>query len=164
VADPVQIASPDPEWPKKFQVAKAELERFLGERALGIEHIGSTAVRGLSAKPVIDVLVGLRTMDDVLAAASDLAKHGWEFPAKINDALTDRRFAKKEPRTHHLHLVVYQGEEWQKLIVFRDALRADPELAARYEALKRELAVKYKDQREQYTAEKTSFIRAVLKR
>jgi GrpB-like predicted nucleotidyltransferase (UPF0157 family) len=165
-SDTVKIVPSDPAWREKFSQGAAKVRAALGDRVRGIEHIGSTSVPGLAAKPVVDMLVGLASMDEVLAAPAVLATDGWEFPAEINDALDDRRFGKfvrGDERTHHVHIVVFEGDEWKRLVAFRDALRADRLLAYRYEEMKRVLAAKYADEREKYTAAKTDFIKEVLR-
>jgi GrpB-like predicted nucleotidyltransferase (UPF0157 family) len=167
VSDRVVIVDPDPEWDRKFAEVGASLRGLLGARVLGVEHIGSTAVPGLAAKPIIDVLVGLASMAEVFAAVPELEAAGWEFPDSINKELPARRFGKQAVngvRANHVHLVVHDAEEWTNLLVFRDALRADPGLAERYEELKRDLAVRFADEREKYTAAKTEFVRGVLAR
>lgn len=164
--DPVTIVPADPAWTEKFERGAAIIRAALGDLVLGVEHIGSTSVPGLAAKPVVDMLVGLASMEHVLAAAPILEAVGWEFPDSINASLTDRRFGKLAPggeRTHHVHIVVFEGDEWRRLVAFRNALRASPDLARRYEALKHELAAKYADQREKYTAAKTDFVDGVLR-
>lgn len=166
VSDSVRIVPHDAAWTAAFEHGAAALRAILGGASLGVEHIGSTAVPGLAAKPVVDMLVGLATIAAVLAAPARLAPHGWEFPESINSRLDDRRFGKLAPggvRTHHVHLVVHMGDEWVRLVAFRDALRADPALARRYEALKRALAEEHGNEREKYTAAKTEFVTAVLR-
>lgn len=167
MSDRVVIVEPDPVWTEKFDGVCAGLRAALGARVLGVEHIGSTAVPGLAAKPIIDVLVGLASMAEVFAAVPALEAVGWEFPDSINRDLSERRFGKQVEngvRTNHVHLVVHRGGEWTALLAFRDALRADPDLARRYEELKRDLAARYADEREKYTAAKTEFVRGVLAR
>jgi len=160
----VRIVPADPAWVAKFEEGAAMIRAALGDRVRGIEHIGSTSVPGLAAKPVVDILVGVASMAEVLAAPARLP--GWDFPESINAQLHDRRFGKLVPngeRTHHVHIVVFEGEEWNRLVTFRDALRADPALARRYEDLKRALAAKFAEEREKYTAAKTDFIAEVLR-
>jgi len=164
--DPVTIVPSDPAWTEKFERGAAILRAALGDLVLGVEHIGSTSVPGLAAKPVVDMLVGLASMKEVLAARPILEALGWEFPDSINAQLTDRRFGKLAPggeRTHHVHVVVFEGDEWERLVAFRNALRASLDLARRYEELKRDLAAKYADQREKYTGAKTDFVDDVLR-
>lgn len=166
VGDAVKIVPADPAWAEKFERGAATIRAVLGAMVLGVEHIGSTSVSGLAAKPVVDMLVGLPTMEDVLAAPAKLVPHGWEFPPAINDALDDRRFGKLAPggeRTHHVHIVVFDADEWRRLVAFRNALRASPDLARRYEELKRDLAAQYANEREKYTAAKTDFVASVLR-
>jgi GrpB-like predicted nucleotidyltransferase (UPF0157 family) len=163
-ADSVKIVDADPAWGEKFERGAAMVRAALGALVLGIEHIGSTSVPGLAAKPVVDMLVGLPSMPDVLAAPARLV--GWEFPEAINAKLDDRRFGKLAPdgeRTHHVHIVVFDADEWRRLVAFRNALRASPELAERYEDLKRDLAARFADEREKYTAAKTDFVAGVLR-
>jgi len=163
VPDSIVIAPFDPKWASLYESAVREVRAILSARLLGVEHIGSTAVVGLAAKPIIDVLVGVASLKEVDGARADFERHGWEFPADVNAALVERRFGKKTPRTHHVHIVVFVGEEWRRLVAFRDALRNDASLAREYEQLKRELARKYRDSREKYTAAKTAFVERVFK-
>jgi GrpB-like predicted nucleotidyltransferase (UPF0157 family) len=167
MGDEVVVVPYDPAWAAAFQVERERVAATLGKLALGIEHIGSTSVPGLSAKPVIDLLVGTRTFDDADRCLPLLLADGWEFPVDVNDKIKDRRFLRRVQggvRTHHLHIVVFGGELWDGYVRFRDALRKRPDLAAEYETLKRDLAVKYRDQRERYTASKSDFVARVLGR
>lgn len=128
----------------------------------GIEHVGSTAVPGLAAKPVIDVMVGVESLDASRAALPLLEALGYTYApyrADVMHWLCKPSFAH---RTHHLHLVPFESALWRDRLAFRDALRADAALARRYEALKRELAAKFRDDREAYTEGKTPFVEAVL--
>ena len=166
VHDSVIIVPADPSWAVSFEHAKADLAIALGARAIAMEHIGSTAVPGLAAKPIIDVLIGIEKLDDVAACVPILVARGWDFPAEFNESLVGRRFFLKRNaegvRTHHAHFVVHAGSLWNEYITFRDKLRASPALRDRYEALKRDLASKFHDQRERYTASKTDFVKEVL--
>ena len=164
--DSVIILPPDPSWASAFAAMEAELRLALGARVLGIEHIGSTAVPGLAAKPVIDLLCGVASLDDVPACTPILAARGWQYPVDLNRDLVERRFfLRRSPegiRTHHAHFIVHRGPLWAEYLLFRDRLRASPELRGRYEALKRDLADRFHDQRERYTASKTDFVKEVL--
>lgn len=128
---------------------------------LRLHHIGSTAVRGLAAKPVIDMMALVEDLDAPLAALVDQA--GYHHPEAYNATLTGRRWLCRPSashRTHHLHLVDDQ-EELARHLRFRDALREDPRLATEYAALKRDLAERLADDREGYTEAKTAFVRRV---
>jgi GrpB-like predicted nucleotidyltransferase (UPF0157 family) len=164
--DSVVIVTSDPTWAEAFEHAKADLLIALGARVLGVEHIGSTAVPGLAAKPVIDVLLGVTSLDDVAACVPILVTRGWVYPEDFNRGLVGRRFFLRRDgegvRTHHAHFVVFRGPLWNEYVEFRDKLRAHDDLRVRYERLKRELATKFHDQRERYTASKTDFVKEVL--
>ncbi len=165
MSDEIVVIPYDPSWPHKFETARARVAFLLGDRAIAIEHIGSTSVRGLSAKPVIDLLVGTASLVDADACAAMLVADGWDFPEDVNDAIEDRRFLRKldhDVRTHHLHVVVHRGDLWNGYLDFRDKLRRHDDLAHEYESLKRSLAEKFRDHRERYTASKTEFVARVL--
>lgn len=134
-------------------------------RFIAIEHFGSTAVPGLDAKPVIDMLGGVTSVAAADALLGPLCAVGWDTSPEFNATLSDRRFLLRWPegvRTHHLHLVVYGQEPWRLHLEFRDRLRSHPELAERYRKLKYELAETNKSDREAYTEAKTDFIKDVL--
>ncbi len=150
MADEIIIQPANRAWAALFEAEKAHLLSALGSQFIAIEHIGSTAVPGLDAKPIIDMLGGVRTMDEADGLLEPLCQLGWDTSAQFNATLTDRRFLLRWPqgvRTHHLHLVVYGSEAWQHHLQFRDALRADPNLAQQYQKLKYELADKYSSDR-----------------
>jgi GrpB-like predicted nucleotidyltransferase (UPF0157 family) len=164
--DSVFIVTHDPSWAEAFEHAKADMLIALGARVLGAEHIGSTAVPGLAAKPVIDILVGVASMDEVAACVPVLVARGWQYPEDFNRELVGRRFFLKRNtdglRTHHAHFVVHEGPLWREYVDFRDKLRGSDVLRERYANLKRDLAEKFHDQRERYTASKTDFVKEVL--
>jgi GrpB-like predicted nucleotidyltransferase (UPF0157 family) len=165
MGDDIIIEPANPAWPDMFEAEKANLLAALRERFVAIEHIGSTAVAALDAKPVIDMMGGVRSMAEADALLEPLCGLGWDTSAEFNATLADRRFLLRWPegvRTHHLHLVVYVSETWQRTLQFRNALRADAVLAQQYLKLKHELADKHRDDREAYTEAKTAFITKVL--
>jgi len=131
---------------------------------VAVEHVGSTAVPGLAAKPVIDIVVGVRRLKDAAACAAPLAAIGYECVPEYEAEIPDRRYFRKGPfggRTHHLHMVEFGGAFWRRHLAFRDWLRTHPEDAARYGALKRELAATHEADREAYTEAKNAFVREV---
>jgi GrpB-like predicted nucleotidyltransferase (UPF0157 family) len=164
--DSVIIVASDPTWAETFEHVKADLLIALGARVLGIEHIGSTAVPGLPAKPVIDVLLGVTSLDEVVPATPILVARGWQFPEDFNQKLASRKFFLRRNddgvRTHHAHFVVHCGPLWNEYVEFRDKLRGSDVLRERYTRLKRDLAAQFHDQRERYTAAKTDFVKEVL--
>lgn len=164
INEEVDIAVYDPLWPARFEAEKARLATVVPGSFLEVQHIGSTAVPGLSAKPIVDILAGIGSMEEAPAIATSLLGVGYTTSASFNDSLVDRKWFmrwKDGHRTHHLHVVVH-GEVWTKRLAFRDALRADPALASRYAALKSDLASAHRTDREAYTEAKGAFVEAIL--
>ena len=157
---PVEIVDYDPAWSAAFSTERERIEPLLGGAEL--HHFGSTAVTGLAAKPVIDMIA---LVDDLEAPVAALVSGaGYQFPETFNATLAHRRFLcypNASRRTHHLHLVD-EPEELERRLRFRDRLRADSALADEYAALKRALADRYREDREAYTAAKADFIQASL--
>ncbi len=160
---PVEIVTYDPAWPSRFEEERARIAEALGSRAPVIEHIGSTAVPGLAAKPVIDVLLGVRSHPLDEAGVRALETIGYDYRGEFG--IPGRQFFRKgEPRSHHVHAVELGSDLWVSNLVFRDRLRDHPEEAARYASLKRELASRYADERGRYTEAKAPFIEELLQR
>ena len=157
-SDRIELVDHDPSWAELFETEKDRISAIFDGRAVGIEHIGSTAVPDLCAKPIVDVLVGLRDLelsDDDIEAMRAL---GYQFLGE--HGLPGRLFFRKEPRTHHVHVVAYGGEHWDRQLTFRDTLRSDAEERRRYDEFKRRLAAEGHP-RDVYTELKTPFIREV---
>lgn len=148
-------------WHDLFAQEEGRVRLALGEYALAIEHVGSTAICGLSAKPIIDIAVAMQEIADVERCVTALEQIGYEYRGE--QGIPGRHFfGKGEPRTHHLHIVEMDSEFWRNHLLFRDYLGKHREVAAKYEKLKRELAEKYKGNREAYTEGKAAFIEGVL--
>lgn len=161
--EPIQLAPPDPSWPARFEEEREALEASIGKWVGGgIHHVGSTAVPGLEAKPIIDILAGVRDLESARACFKPLAQLGYLYAPYLPEEM--HWFCKPDPahRTHHLHLVPAGSRRFREELSFRDRLRADPKLAAEYAILKRDLAERYREDRETYTEAKGEFIRAVL--
>ena len=156
---PVEIVPYHPTWPMRFQEEADVLRRALATWLVGaIEHIGSTAVPGLAAKPVIDIMAGVQTLEDsrpAIAAATELGYCYAPYQAEF-----EHWFCKPSPafRTHHLHLVPVGTTQWIRPIAFRDCLRAHTDVAGEYEALKLRLAQEHRFDREAYTQAKRPFV------
>jgi GrpB-like predicted nucleotidyltransferase (UPF0157 family) len=163
--EPVEIVPYDPSWPDRFERERALLEEALGPWIEGgLHHVGSTAVPGLAAKPIVDVMVGVRSLDEARPCLELAAGLGYRyFPYRPE---TMHWFCKPSPsrRTHHLALIEASHPEFTARLAFRDFLRANPDVAAEYEALKRRLAVEHRHDREAYTGAKAAFVRAVVER
>lgn len=129
-----------------------------------IHHTGSTAVPGMTAKPVIDIIALVADLDEPIGRL--VAQGGYQFPERYNATLIGRRWLCRPSaahRTHHLHLVGDRGE-LERRLRFRDRLRADAEPAGEYAALKRRLAARHRGDREAYTEAKAAFIGRALAR
>jgi len=160
---PIEIVPYDGCWLARFADEREALAKVLQPWLRGpIEHVGSTAVPGLAAKPVIDIMAGVETLEASRAAIERLETFGYCYAPYAADV--EHWFCKPSPalRTHHLHLVPVHSALWVARLSFRDALRADTELARAYAALKLELAARFRNDREAYTQAKAPFIRAVL--
>ena len=154
----VELVEHDPGWAALFEAEKGRIAAIFDGRAVGIEHIGSTSVPDLRAKPIVDVLVGLRELelsDDEVAAMEQL---GYHYLGEYG--LAGRLFFRKEPPTHHVHIVEHGGDHWERQLTFRDALRTDADERQRYDEFKRRLAAEGHP-RDVYTELKTPFIREV---
>jgi GrpB-like predicted nucleotidyltransferase (UPF0157 family) len=159
---PVVIVPYDPSWPIQFEAERAILQCVLSAWLVGpIVHIGSTAVPGLAAKHVIDIMAGVRTLADSQPAIGAAGQLGYSYAPYRPDE--EHWFCKPSPlvRTHHLHLVPLGSPLWLQSLAFRDYLRAHSGAAAEYEALKRRLAQEHGFDREAYTQAKGPFIARV---
>ncbi|WP_132058387.1 GrpB family protein [Halorussus amylolyticus] len=161
----VELRPYDSKWKRHYEAEVRRLDAVAGDRLREFAHVGSTAVEGLAAKPIIDMLAVVADLD----AASDLVplleSHGYEF--RPNDDVPGRLFLAKGPRTertHYLSLVERDGDCYREAVAFRDYLRSHPETAAEYEDVKRELAEAHPDEREKYTEKKGEFVQQVLQR
>jgi GrpB-like predicted nucleotidyltransferase (UPF0157 family) len=161
MSEPIRVVEYDPNWPALYEEEKAPILRVLGSVVLDIQHIGSTAVPGAAAKPIIDIMVGV---DDPVAGEKciqPLETIGYEFRGEAG--IPGRLFfGKGTPRTHHLHVVDQDGDFWKSHILFRDFLRAHPDEAERYCELKRQLAARFAADREAYTEAKAPLIESAL--
>lgn len=163
---PLVITDYNPSWPARYELEKALILGAVGPYVAAIEHIGSTAVPGLAAKPIIDILVGVNDLADAEWCIEPMTRIGYEYVPEYEDELPERRYFRKPPgkgvrRNYHVHMVQIGGPFWERHVLFRDYLRAHPETAAEYAALKRRLAAEYGSDMDGYTDAKTDFIRAV---
>jgi len=155
----------DSMWPEKFENEKEHLMSIVGPWNYGsIEHVGSTAVLGMVAKPIIDVMFGVKSLEGSKPAIEVLVESGYEYwPYK---AEVMHWFCKPSDafRTHHLHLIPFESTLWKERIRFRELLRSDKSVFDQYEKLKRDLAGSHKENREAYTEKKGPFIQQMLQR
>ena len=150
-------------WPEQFEAERRVLSELLHPWLAGeIEHVGSTSVPSLAAKPVIDIMAPVTTLQESRPAIEALKQLDYCYSDYKPDLM--HWFCKPSPqvRTHHLHLVPIDSSVWAERLAFRNALRADNRLAEKYAALKQRLAAQFRDNREAYTEAKTPFILQVL--
>lgn len=164
---PIELCAYNPDWARLYAEERRRIEAALDGALLRVEHIGSTAIPGLSAKPIIDLMVGLRHLDDAAACFEPLARLGYGYIQRYETVLPHRRFFVKQTgtvRTHNLHMVELDSDFWVEHLLFRDYLRQHPEAARMYENLKRDLAEQFSDSREQYSSAKSDFVASILER
>lgn len=161
--DEIELVLYDAAWPARFLEEAGRLRSALGDVLLALEHIGSTAVPGLAAKPILDILGLIRAVPPAPETILSLSSLG--YTSLGENGIPGRHFFRKgRPRSHHLHLVAAGNPVWDRHLAFRDSLRARPADALAYERLKRDLALKFRSDRERYSAGKSDFIEAILAR
>ena len=161
---PVVIEAYDPRWPRMFEKERSRILAALGSHRIAVEHVGSTAVPGLAAKPIIDILAGVTDFDDAARCIPSLETLGYEYLPERELETPDRKFLARprtRPRTHHVHMAAVGSDFWIRHLAFRDYLRTHADAASEYEALKRALAAKFREDREAYTEGKTEFVRRI---
>lgn len=161
--EPVRVVTYDSRWPRLFETERELLDAAIGSWAVGgIQHVGSTAVPGLDAKPVIDILVGVRDLETSRACFEPLTSLDYRYAPYRTAEM--HWFCKPHPsrRTHHLHLVPVDSVRYRDELAFRDFLRAHPDVAAEYAALKHRVAEKFKEDREAYSQAKVDFVNETL--
>ncbi|KZE37401.1 hypothetical protein AV656_12590 [Bhargavaea cecembensis] len=166
-AGKVFLVAHDDRWKESFREEAALLRQLLGEQIVAFEHIGSTAVTGLKAKPLVDLLVGL----DELAQYDrfdfkSLGAHGFyrlrNEPIEGKEIMAKFRQLDPPVKTHVVHIVDHGGDWWKKHILFRDRLRENPEISGDYERLKLELADRYPGDERAYADGKLEFVERVI--
>lgn len=156
----------NPDWPGAFEAEAVRVTTACGGVLLALEHIGSTSVPGLAAKPIIDLMGAVESLAAAEALEPVLAPLGYEYVPQFNAEIPDRRYFRRpreHPRSHHLHVTTLDSRFWREHIEFRDALRIDSTLRSEYELLKRALAGRFADDINAYTEGKTEFIRRITR-
>jgi GrpB-like predicted nucleotidyltransferase (UPF0157 family) len=161
---PITIEDYDPLWPEKFETLRSRIAPVLNGLATAIEHVGSTAVPGLAAKPIIDIDILLGSATHLPLVYTRLGSLGYEHRGDLGVA--GREAFRTPPRqiAHHLYVCPPGSQEYSRHIAFRDYLRTHPEDVSAYAALKRNLAHKFATDREAYNQGKTEFVRQILRR
>ena len=161
----VTVAPYDPQWPQEFEAIRMELEAVLGTLALRIEHIGSTSVPGLSAKPIIDIDVVIRDYDSFPEVVKKLALAGYEHEGDLG--IPEREAfcyeGKDHLQRHHLYVCPEHSRELSRHIAFRDFLRSDPEAVKKYSTVKETAARLFPDDIDKYIEYKSPCIKELYK-
>jgi GrpB-like predicted nucleotidyltransferase (UPF0157 family) len=179
---PIVLADPDPAWVAKFEAAREAMFAACGRDAfVAIEHIGSTSVPGLAAKPIIDMMPGLRSLDEAPPIIARLVALGYQYVPEFErdtpsgPGMPHRRYFRGNDgdgrRAYHVHMVEHGGDFWTAHLLFRDYLRRHPAAAEAYAQLKRELAAGFNatitstsDINVGYTDRKTEFVEDIVAR
>lgn len=157
----VRLLEYTPLWEELYQEEEKRIRASVGHLIIEIQHIGSTAIPGIKAKPVLDIIVGVARLGDALLCQAPLEALGYDYIAHAG-LPNDHVFGKGVARTHFIHLVEYRSAEWASPLLFRDRLRKDAGLAREYEKLKEKLKERFGNNPAEYTSEKLRFIREVV--
>jgi GrpB-like predicted nucleotidyltransferase (UPF0157 family) len=162
----VRISPPNDKWAEIFQTEKVLLNQRIGHLVIDIQHVGSTSVPGLDAKPIIDIAIAISSVEVISQCRLPLAALSYidRGDTKGNGGYLFVKESRPKFRTHHLHLVVISDPQWLDYLMFRKLLSSDKSLRDKYIELKRRLGKKFQDDRGSYTAEKTAFIRELLEK
>lgn len=157
----IRLVPFDPEWPRLFAAERARLAAAAGGLFLDIQHVGSTAVPGLIAKPIIDIAAAVRDFDEAAACVAPIVALGYAYRGE-NGIPRRHYFDGGTPTLFHLHVLEIRGLDWHEHLLFRDYLRDHPEAVREYARLKEDLAQRYAGDRPGYTDAKAPFIRRIL--
>jgi GrpB-like predicted nucleotidyltransferase (UPF0157 family) len=159
----VQLTSYRAEWVALFAQEKQRVLAAIGAHILDIQHVGSTSIPGMPAKPVLDIAVAVRSFEEAIVCIAPMEELAYRYRGQLG--IPNRHyFVKGEPRTHQVHMLERHGTEWERMLLFRDFLCAHPPEAAEYAALKYRLAAAYPTDVEQHTNSKSAFIEDVIVR
>jgi GrpB-like predicted nucleotidyltransferase (UPF0157 family) len=149
------------EWHQLFADEKARILNVIGEHVIDIEHVGSTAICGIVAKPILDLMVGIPQFEDGEKCVQSLERLGYEYKGE-NGVPLRHFFGKGSSRTHHLHMVAADSDFWKHHLLFRDYLINNRQVAGEYNDLKLGLAARFPEDREEYTNGKEPFVQRIL--
>ncbi|HGH7182867.1 GrpB family protein [Bacillus luti] len=151
------------EWHEEYLIEKEKFISLLGEECIAIKHIGSTAVEGLAAKPLIDMMIGVKDLQITEEWTENLSEIGYEYVPKETPNWRFFRKGKWRAGTHHLHVYIYNSDEWRNNLFFRDFLLNHEWARKEYKELKEKLANTFPFERASYTKAKAPFIQKILK-
>lgn len=162
----VAVVPHDSRWQEEARQCMDALKKILGNDAAGMEHVGSTAIPGICAKPIVDIAVAVGDLQDMLKHNEALEEQGFYYRGQDHEGqlLYVCGDLEKDIRTHHIHVVLTESQAWKNYRNFRDYMNSHPEEAKAYAQLKQDLAAKYAEDRKAYTAGKQEFIDDVLRK
>ena len=158
----VKLVPHQKEWCENAENIIRLLKQILGDTAIDIQHVGSTAILLIHAKPIIDIAVAVHDLNDILPYAEVLKQHNIIFRGEMIAGELLYVMEENDLRTHHIHIVKWNGTKWNNYINFRDYLNACPEKAMMYDTCKQKLAVQFSNERKNYTAGKEEMIQRLL--
>jgi len=167
MSEKVIIEEYDSAWIELFKKEKELIVSTIGQYIERIEHSGSTSVIGLASKPIIDIAVGLHSLDDAIHCIPLMQQLDYQYVPEYEEELPMRRYFRKPPqdygkRKYHVHMVETTSDFWKEHIMFRDYLRNHESARDEYALLKKNLATKYEDDRSAYSYAKTDFVNKIL--
>jgi GrpB-like predicted nucleotidyltransferase (UPF0157 family) len=160
----LELSPYDPEWPVFFESEKQRIQQAVGRLVLAVEHVGSTSVVGLSAKPIIDIAIALREYEDGFQCVEPLAELGYLYKGEHGVAGRHYFRTNNELVKVHIHMTALSHREWRDHLAFRDFLRSHPDASREYAALKHQLTTTCGADREKYTGAKSEFIEDILRK
>ncbi|TFG11015.1 GrpB family protein [Candidatus Heimdallarchaeota archaeon] len=161
----VELKTYNPKWREFYEQESKVISSQISDFLVDIQHIGSTAIPGIIAKPIIDIAVAINSLENIAKIIEPLSEIGFVYRGE--QGIPDRHLFIKggeELRTHHIHVMHKSHYEWKKHILFRDYLLNHPEEVQKYSELKRRLEKQFKQDRESYTESKSEFIEGILEK
>jgi GrpB-like predicted nucleotidyltransferase (UPF0157 family) len=159
----VRLVPHNPEWTAMYEAERARIKAAIGPHIVEVQHVGSTSIPGIAAKPIIDIAVGVEEFETARVCIAPMEALGYVFHGE-NGILRRHYFTRGDPTLYHAHMHETTSQAWGNLILFRDYLLAHPEDARAYLELKRRLAEQYRHDRRAYTDGKAAFIECILAR
>ena len=156
-----ELLAHEKEWESEAKKTIRILQKLIPE-ARDIQHVGSTAIRSIDAKPIVDIAVALDDVQSVTSHIEELAGYGIIYRGSDVPGQILLIIGEGNIRTHHIHIVKWRGKAWNNYIMFRDYMNSHPEKAAEYEKLKKQLASSFPDDRRAYTEGKAEFIKKII--
>ncbi len=158
----VRVCPYTPQWSQIFSEEQSRLQACIGDSVLDIQHVGSTSIPGMAAKPILDIAVAVADFEEAARCVPPLEQLGYLYRGE-NGIPRRHYFVKGDPVIHHLHMVEIQSEQWASMIGFRDHLRHHPDVVQAYAALKQQLVEQFPTDRKAYQEGKEEFIQQVLR-